>query len=464
MPCSMGCLGKDISGTEISDLNSSDRNSPNSAQASAVPAEFLAYQDVWERVNPHEYDVSSRLKFSAVSSRYPDAPADTIAMWIADMDTKPSPEISAYIAERVQSEYGYQDSDIGAAVHGWFKAQRSFVDSDPVNSVSVNPISVNADTVDPCSVVGVASVISAVDVALKTFCITGDEVMVLTPTYGPLVDCINNNSLKVHAVHTKLEENGDDTIDFSLLSKNATAFVLCHPNNPTGQVLSASCQSELIRFCNEHGILIITDEIHSEFGFLSNDEPLPIPLFGSHCDAVAQKGIIHISSVSKAFNLAAIPGASYAIIEDPEIRAKFSTAIASRHLEASYISQVALKAAYSLGHNWLDNIRKALGLNRKLVHFYFKQQNVSCEYTMGKAGYFLWLNLSKTATCADKKVSLSAMSQKGIFDPASTFDSCVSRGVIGSDGNQFNAPGWIRLNLACHPLQIVNALNRLFFR
>ncbi len=457
----------DNSGTEISNLNSSgkdsSRNRPNSAQtgaqastlagtmteAGAVPAEFLAYQDVWERVNPQEYDASSRLKFSAVSSRYPEAPANTIAMWIADMDTKPLPEISAYIAEHVQRAYGYQDSDIGKAVHGWFEAQRSFVDS---------------NTVDPCSVVGVASVISAVDVALKTFCISGDEVMVLAPTYGPLVDCINNNSLKVHAVHTNRDENGDDTIDFSSLSKNATAFVLCHPNNPTGQVLPASCQSELIRFCNENGILIITDEIHSEFGFLSNDKPLPITLFGSHCDAVAQKGIIHISGVSKAFNLAAIPGASFAIIEDAELRAKFSTAIASRHLEASYLSQVALKAAYSLGHNWLDNIRKALGLNRKLVHFYFKQQNVSCEYTMGKAGYFLWLNLWKTATCADKKVSSSALSRKGIFNPASTFDSCVSRGVIGSDGNQFNAPGWIRLNLACDPIQIVNALNRLFFR
>lgn len=455
----MDSLGKDISGTEISDLNSSgtescSKNSPDSAlagakagamtEAGAVPAEFLIYQDVWERVHPHEYDVSSRFKFSAVSSRYPKAPANTIAMWIADMDTKPLPEISAYVADTVQNAYGYQDSDMGETVQGWFEAQQCSVNSG--------------------SVVSVASVISAVDVALKTFCVSGDEVMVLTPTYGPLVDCINNNTLKVHAVNTKRDENGDDTIDLSSLSKNATAFVLCHPNNPTGQVLSASCQSELIQFCNEHGILISTDEIHSEFGFLSNDEPLPIPLFSSHCDAVALKGIIHISSVSKAFNLAAIPGASYAIIEDAGIRAKFSAAIASRHLEANYLSQVALKAAYSLGRNWLDDIRKALGLNRKLVHFYFKQQNIDCEYTMGKAGYFLWLNLSKTATCADEKANALEMSKKGVFNPASTFDSCVSRGVIGSDGNQFNASGWIRLNLACHPLQIVNALDRLFFR
>jgi cystathionine beta-lyase len=460
----------DNSGTEISVLNScsSDsysRNSPDSAQAGTgieaggVPAEFLVYQDVWERVNPQEYDVSSRLKFSAVSSRYPDAPADTIAMWIADMDTKPLPEISAYIAEHVQSAYGYQDSDIGEVVQGWFEAQRAFVDSDPVNSVSVN-----ANTVKPCSVVGVASVISAVDVALKTFCISGDEVMVLTPTYGPLVDCINNNSLNAYAIHTKRDDNGDDTIDLSSLTKNATAFVLCHPNNPTGQVLSASCQSEIIRFCKEHSILIITDEVHSEFGFLSDDEPLPIPLFGSHCDDADRKGILHISSVSKAFNLAAIPGASYAMIEDAEIRAKFNTAIASRHLEASYLSQVALKAAYTLGHNWLTDIRKALGLNRKLVHFYFKYQGINCDYTMGKAGYFLWLNLTKTAICTDEPGTSFEITKKGEFDPASTFDSCVRRGVIGSDGKQFNAPGWIRLNLACHPLQIVNALDRVFFR
>lgn len=446
-------------GTDSSDLNSSSKNSfsrnyRDGVEAGAVPAEFLVYQNVWERVNPHEYDASCRLKFSAVSSRYPEAPADTIAMWIADMDTKPLPEISAVIAEHVQSAYGYQEIDIGEAVQGWFAEQRCAEDSSFENLGWVNAN----------SVISVASAIGAVDVALKTCCAFGDEVMVLTPTYGPLLDCINSNHLKANAIHAVRDENGDDIIELSSLSKNATAFVLCHPNNPTGQVLSTSCQTDIIRFCKEHDILIVTDEVHSEFGFLSNDEPLPIPLFGSNCGDVAHKDIIHINSVSKAFNLAAIPGASYVIIENAELRAKYSAAIASRHFEAGYLSQVALKAAYGIGRNWLNNIRKALGLNRKLVDYYLEQNNIDCDYTMGKAGYFLWLNLSRTITCDGDKQNVFEITKKSVFNPASSFNNCVQRGVIGSDGNQFNASGWIRLNLACHPLQLVDALNRLFFR
>ena len=106
----------------------------------------------------------------------------------------------------------------------------------------------------------------------------------------------------------------------------------------------------------KNDILIITDEVHSEFAFNSSNEPTLIPMFGAEVSNKS-KGrqeslnggnihthqlprIIHINSVSKAFNLASIPGASYAVIKDKTIRETFAQAINSRHLNASNLGKL----------------------------------------------------------------------------------------------------------------------------
>ena len=49
------------------------------------------------------------------------------------------------------------------------------------------------------------------------------------------------------------------------------------------------------------------------------------------------------------------------------------------------------------------------------------------------------------------------------YSPAKTVETCIDRGVIGNDGAPFGAPDHIRLNLACHPALIEEALLRLCF-
>lgn len=462
-------------------------NNAESQTGESIVSNLLAYQHVWEaprfcktltatsldstresvQKNTRaelETTAQSRLKHAVLAERFPQAPADSLSMWIADMDTQPHSAIATAIAQCANERYGYQTDTLQKSVSSWHGVPSE-------------------------NVIGVASVISAVDVALKTFCRSGDDVMIFNTTYGPLVDCIINNNLNVHRVPFKTDTNnganrpGKDKspiVDVSVLSQNATAFVLCHPNNPTGTVLSADLQAEIIQFCHENNITIITDEVHSEFGFVDEGSPGAIPLFGSGVDRRLQKNIVHINSASKAFNLAAIPGGSYAIIDDSERRKAFRAAITSRHLDASNLSQIALQAAYNNSKQWLGEVRSAIALNRKLVHLYFKEHHIKCSYTMGQAGYFLWLCLSDAhyALPAQKNSTVQTLRQdqtqdisllfgrndkSTVFKPASDFETCIKRGVIGSDGSLFNAPGFIRLNLACHPLQIIEALNRLFF-
>ena len=486
----------------------------------ALQKEFMLYKEVWQAPAHLKLD-QTRLKYSAIFRRFQGASStqatvihpqqEPIPMWIADMDIPPCNDILIAITQNLRSTYGYQSLDIGQAV------AKRFERSAPKSS---------RFRVECTDVVDVASVIGAVDVALRTFCEPGQKVMVLTPTYSPLTEAIKNNALeplyiplvKQHcSVETKftneptmsidqntIVQQADaiaTTLDVGTLDKTAAAFVICHPNNPTGTVLCAKTQRKIIDFCAHHNILVITDEVHSEFAFNSSNEPSIIPIFGADTDegqnhsrkndvqishgnvssvenrkeqtndiAAPLPRIIHLNSASKAFNLASIPGASYAIIKDKKTRQTFAQAINERHLNASNLSKVALIAAYEKGSVWLDTVKSALSFNRKLVVRFFEYYGIQVDYTMGRAGYFLWLDLSsfpthlKNTSYKDKTSSSEAPRLLQNYSPVNSVEECIERGVIGNDGAPFGSPHYIRLNLACHPIVIETALQRLCFR
>ena len=390
---------------------------------------------------------SNRLKFSSLSSRFPHAPANAVSMWIADMDTAPSKHIARAISAFVSSHYGYQSVDICEVVAARYAKQGA--------DIAAN------------SVVSTASVMAAVDTALKVNTTKGDKVMVLSPTYGPLRERITAQGLKVVDVSVddiSIKETDLDRNITALLDAGSTAFVLCHPNNPTGTVLSEPLQHEIARFCETHNITLILDEVHSEFGFVDTETTANNSAantrsntkntahHGNNTCAIkpfaidsqfAQDTIIRINSAGKAFNLSAIPAASYAIIANDELRDKFAREIDSCHLEASPVAKVALIAAYEKADDWLACVLKAIAFNRQYAQALINVLSPTTPYTLGEAGYFLWLNLN----------------QRFVND---TFIEVCKRGVIGVDGASFNAPGYLRLNLACHPSTIKTALLRLF--
>ncbi|WP_394224178.1 aminotransferase class I/II-fold pyridoxal phosphate-dependent enzyme [Alteromonas gracilis] len=474
----------------------------------------MPYKNVWQAPSCLKLD-QTRLKYSAIFRRFQGASSsqatvvkheqNPIAMWIADIDIPPCEHILSVITHNLRTTYGYQSLYIGDAVAQWY--ERSL----PKNS---------RFTVEASDIVDVTSVIGAVDVALRTFCRPKQKVMVFTPTYAPLTEAITNNALipvfiplKQHTLfeatvpcesasnsaskQLKSVESSNARFDMSALDESAAAFVICHPNNPTGTVLSTEEQIAITDFCARHNILLITDEVHSEFAFNTFNEPTLIPLFGVGALSGNRKDerqpglhslprIIHINSVSKAFNLASVPGASYAIIKDKQTREKFREAINARHLYASNVGKVALIAAYEQGSTWLDDVKSALGFNRKLVSRFFEYYGITATYTMGNAGYFLWLDLqsfpsqiptSRLQNAVKDKLTQRRLSEKPNkqstsnqsqldsqqYSPVKSVEECIERGVIGNDGAPFGAAHHIRLNLACHPAVIESALQRLCF-
>lgn len=398
----------------------------------AFSGQFKPYLSLWETPpwtnvshSSSPYEAITREKFKALSSQLADVPCNPVYMGIADIDIAPAASISAAISAFLSKNYGYQSLDIGHSVSHRYALQ--------------------GQEVAPSSVVSVASVISAVDVALSVYCNKGDKVMVLSPTYGPLRERVLSHKLiPVDISEQKLKkgDNNNHSIDVSLLDASCRVFLLCHPNNPTGTVLNEQTQIDIAKFCMQHNILLITDEVHSEFGFPDAQSKTTIAPFAHMVEGINQH-IIRLNGASKTFNLSAMPAASYAVIHNRRLREHFQREMSCRHIDASPVAKVALIEAYTHGDEWLNNVTSALAINREYVRALMLAYASDVPFTIGNAGYFLWMNLKQLTT-------------ENIHTWA------CKRGVIGSAGEQFNAPHHLRLNLACHPQMLKTAIVSLF--
>jgi alanine-synthesizing transaminase len=134
-----------------------------------------------------------------------------------------------------------------------------------------------------------------IELALNAIADEGDEVLVPSPTY-PLYTAV---LAKIGAVPRYYRTNPQDhwlpDLDHmrSLVTARTRAIVSIDPNNPTGAVYPASARRAIIDLAEQHGLVVLADEVYGDLGFDGN-----IPLLGT-LDLEAP--IISFSSLSKAY-------------------------------------------------------------------------------------------------------------------------------------------------------------------
>src|SRR5206468_3374681 len=123
----------------------------------------------------------------------------------------------------------------------------------------------------------------------------GDEVLIPMPTY-PLYTAVLAK-LEAKTKYYRLDPSNGWMPDLdhlkSLVTPATRALVIIDPNNPTGAVYSREMRRELLKFADQHGLLILADEVYGDLGFDGPVEPLGI------LDPDAP--IISFSSLSKAY-------------------------------------------------------------------------------------------------------------------------------------------------------------------
>jgi alanine-synthesizing transaminase len=134
-----------------------------------------------------------------------------------------------------------------------------------------------------------------IELTLSAVVDAGGEVLVPMPTY-PLYTAVLAK-LDARAKYYRLDASNGWMPDLdhlkSLVTPATRALVIIDPNNPTGAVYPDPARRELLNFADEHGLLILADEVYGDLGF---DGPVaPYGLLDPDAP------IISFSSLSKAY-------------------------------------------------------------------------------------------------------------------------------------------------------------------
>jgi alanine-synthesizing transaminase len=147
----------------------------------------------------------------------------------------------------------------------------------------------------PDRVLITAGTSEGIEIALNAIADEGDEVLVPSPTYPLYTAVLAKIGATPRYYRTDPNNQWLPDVDHmrSLITPRTRAIVSIDPNNPTGAVYPASTRRAIIELADEHGVVILADEVYGDLGYDGE-----IPLLGT-LDLDAP--IISFSSLSKAY-------------------------------------------------------------------------------------------------------------------------------------------------------------------
>ena len=275
---------------------------------------------------------------------------DMIPLWVADMDFKTPPAVTdALIKCADHSIFGYTDlgEKYRSAVVGWFSRR----------------MGLNADA---SWIVQAPGVVFSMAAAIRALSRPGDAVIICQPVYHPFPKIILANERKL-VVSELVLKDGRYEMDFNdfeaqIIKNKVKLFLLCSPHNPVSRVWTRAELLTMADICKRHGVLIISDEIHSDFIY---EGSVHIPF--ASLSKVISNMTVTCTAPSKTFNLAGLQAANM-LIENEDLRnsvkkACLSVGYGAHNVMAAYASM----AAYTHGEQWLDVLLSYLSDNVNML-------------------------------------------------------------------------------------------------
>jgi cystathionine beta-lyase len=353
-------------------------------------------------------------------------PADVLPLFVAEMDYPLAPVIADVLAERIrQSDTGYVASPlpVGEAFAG-FASRRWGWDVTPTSVRTTTDVSV-------CIVETLRRVIRP-----------GDAIVINPPVYPPFFHLVTEAGGVVVQVPL-LDDDARYELDLAgietAFAAGARALLLCNPQNPLGLVHSADTLAALAELAARYNVTVVSDEIH---GLLTHSSATFTP-FLSVSDAAREYGVA-VTSASKAFNLAGVKCAvmvagsdrSLALLDGMSEEVLWRTSILGLH---------ASVAAFTHGDDWLDGTIAAIETSKQLLGELLAGSLPSVGYRPPDATYLAWLDF-RTLGWGDDP-SVRALEARVALNPGPDF---------GTQGR-----GFVRLNFACSPEVLTEAIHRL---
>ena len=138
----------------------------------------------------------------------------------------------------------------------------------------------------------------AIDHTTTLFTQTGDTVFVEEPTYYLIQSIFEDHGLKVVGVPTDNDGLRMDALEAMLADRSAPApkmlYIIPTYQNPSGSVLPADRRSKLVELAQQHGFLVLADEVYNLLHY-GKPPPPPIASFDTSDDGC----VISLGSFSK---------------------------------------------------------------------------------------------------------------------------------------------------------------------
>lgn len=359
-----------------------------------------------------------------LSGKYPEQ--EFIPMWVADMEFAIAPEIISAMRARLEHPLlGYSmvaDQAYPLAFQTWCIDRYDW-------------------RFDLGHLVHSKGVIPALFSLIGLICKHDEKVLIVTPSYAFFKHGADRNGIEL-VCSDLIEMGGRFHLDMDDIREKAAdpkcvLGIFCSPHNPTGRVWSADELQELGQICLGHDMTIITDEIHCDL-LRGNAKFTPMAKLFPDSDR-----IITCMAPSKTFNLA---GNSFAniIIPNDDLRSRY---------QADYLpvenplSIVASQAAYTQGHDWLEELIDYLDDNMLYLQEQIEIHLPRAKFTIPDSTYLAWVNV-KQYFPEDENLTLFFARNAGVL-------------LEGGDMFVANADGYIRLNVASARPRLEEGIRRI---
>ncbi len=327
------------------------------------------------------------IKTDALQERY--GRSDLTAMWVADMDFATPPFIIDALNERMKHPvFGYTavPDDYVPCIADWIESHHGW----KVNHEWIQYI---------------PGIVKGIGMVLNVFTQPGDGIIIQPPVYHPFRIVPEGNHRRI--VYNPLIENSDGSysMDFDNLAKVADdtckVLILSNPHNPAGIVWDADTLRRLAHFCSQHGILVISDEIHCDMALFGHRHT-PFATVSSE----AEQCSITFGAPSKTFNIAGIVS-SYSIVPNDELRQRFYSWLEANELnEPTIFSPIATVAAFRQGEEWRRQMLSYIEGNVLAVEQFCARHMPQIKPLRPQASFLVWLDCRALNLTHDRLVDL----------------------------------------------------------
>ena len=352
-----------------------------------------------------------------------------IPLWVADMDFRTPDFIIDAINNRCKHPilgYTVPDEEYFNSIirwidarHGW-KLERSWLGFLP-------------------------GIVPGLAFAVNALTQTGDQIIIQPPVYPPFIHVPSKNDRELifnplKVVDGRFEMDLED-LEYKITDRTRM-FILCNPHNPGGRTWDADTLIKVAEICHKHGVLVVSDEIHSDMALPGN---VHTP-FASVSELAAQNSITYMAP-SKTFNMAGLVSSSY-IIPNGEIRKKFSDFMNNSELaNGNIFAYVAAQAAYENGTEWLTEMIRYIQGNVNYIVEFLEKNVPQIKPMIPQASFLIWLD------CAGLEMNSHQLQ-----------DFMVKEARLGLNKGTTFGPGGeqhLRLNIGCSREVLKQAMEQL---